>query len=153
MRLEAMTVGTLRQVIRIYQREAWGSTAMPPVEFPGADGDPIATALPVFVDESRGTGDETVHCYALRLGNPRYPFMKLLLQEHLVQDEYFFEVDSHDHMFDADGEERETMEALKRYNFDVKNRVEWALGEAHLPTSGHLKGLVESVPASRAAPN
>lgn len=153
MRLEAMTVGTLRHVLRIYQREAWGSSEMPQVQIPGDDNAPLAAALPVFMDESRQTGNEVVHCYALRLGNPRYPFMKLLLQEHLVQDEYFFEVDSHDHMFDAAGDEREAMEALKRYNFDVKNRVEWALGEAHLPTSGHLKGLVESVPAPRAEPN
>ena len=158
MRLEAMTVGLLRRVIEIYEREAYGSAEHESLELQGADDDPVETALPLFVDEtkrgadSRGADDE-VHCYALRLGNPRYPFMKLVLQEHLVQDEYFFEVDTHDQMFEMDGEERDEFEAVKRYNLDVKSRVEWAWGEAHLPTSAHLKGLVETRPTRRSEPN
>lgn len=156
MRLEAMTVGMLRRALRIYQRETYGKADEIPVELTGEDDDPIESSLDVFVDESRRTGDAVVHCYAKRLGNPRYPFMKLVLQEHLVQGEYFFEVDTHDQMFALESvadEEREEMEALKRYNLDVKSRVEWALGEAQLPTSGHLKGLVETLPTPRVEPN
>ena len=37
--------------------------------------------------------------YALRLGNHRYPFMKFVVQEHLVStSEYFFSVDTHDNL-------------------------------------------------------
>lgn len=155
MRLAGMTVDLLRQAIRIYERETFHAPEQDreAVTVPGEDADPIEAAFPALVDESRRSGDAVVHCYSLRIGNPRYPFMKLVLQEHLVQDEYFFEVDTHDQMFDLDGDERTEIESLKRYNLELKSRVEWAWGEAQLPTSGHLKGLVETRPTRRNEPN
>ena len=42
-------------------------------------------------------GHESVR-YTMRLGNRNYPFMKLLLQEHLIAGEFFFGVDTHDEM-------------------------------------------------------
>ncbi len=155
MKLEAMTVGLLRQAVAIYNRETYhdGDSGDCQHEFMGEDDAPIETALPGLTDESRKNGDSSVHCYTLRLGNTRYPFMKLVLHEHLVQDEYFFEVDTHDQMFELGGEETEELDSLKRYNLEVKSRVEWAWGEAQLPTSGHLKGLVETRPTKRNEPN
>jgi two-component system cell cycle response regulator DivK len=151
MRLNEMQVGLLREALTIYEREAWGAAEHETTLIPGQDDDLMAEAIPAFTDESCTTQGDVVHRYTLRLGNPRYPFMKLVLQEHLVQDEYFFEVDTHDQMFDVQdrGEERTRFESLKRYNMEVKSRVEWAWGEAHLPTSAHLQGLVETRPTPR----
>ena len=40
--------------------------------------------------------------FTLRLGNPRYPFMKFVVGEHLIEGEYFFSVDTHEGMLTAD---------------------------------------------------
>ena len=86
--------------------------------------------------------------YSLRLGNARYPFMKLVLQEHLVEGEYFLSVDTHDQMFETDDPaEQHALVALRRANFEIKDAVESAWGAAGLPTARHVKGLVEGWPA------
>ncbi|MDG2149389.1 MAG: response regulator [Planctomycetota bacterium] len=148
-----MTVGLLRQAVGIYEREAFHGSDHEAISISGGDDEPIAVALSSLLDESRLTGGAVVHCYTMRIGNPRYPFMKLVLQEHLVQDEYFFEVDTHDQMFKGAESEGTEFQSLKRYNLELKGRVEWAWGEAMLPTSGHLKGLVETRPTRRNKPN
>jgi len=153
MRLEGMTVGLLRQAVGIYEREAFHGADHESITISGDDDEPISAALSSLIDESRLTGGAVVHCYTMRIGNPRYPFMKLVLHEHLVQDEYFFEVDTHDQMFGGAESEGTEFKSLKRYNLELKGRVEWAWGEAKLPTSGHLKGLVETRPTRRNKPN
>ena len=107
----------------------------------------------MFLDESLREGDLATHRYSLRLGNPRYPFMKLVLQEHLVEGEYFFEVDTHDQMFELDGDEADKFARLKRYNLEVKQLVEEAWSRRDLPTAAHIKGLIETRPLPRAQPN
>jgi CheY-like chemotaxis protein len=154
MQLAAMTVGLLRRALAVYDQEAWGSAAPPAVEVPGSDDDAVDEALARrFKDDSAQTGDTIVRRYVLQRGNPRYPFMKLVLQEHLVEGEFFFEVDTHDQMFDLDGDEGREFAEVKRYNLDVKHRVEEAWGRARLPTAAHLKGLVETRPTRRSQPN
>ena len=39
--------------------------------------------------------------YTLRLGNESYPFMKFVVQEYLLDAEYFFSVDTHDEHVDV----------------------------------------------------
>jgi CheY-like chemotaxis protein len=153
MRLESMTVGLLRRVLDVYRRTAWGDGAPPLPEPPGADDDPLATVLGMFRDESLREGELATRRYTLKLGNPRYPFMKLVLQEHLVEGEFFFSIDTHDRMFELDGDEAHRFERLKRYNLEIKEVVEAAWERAGLPTSAHIKGLVEGWPARRTEPN
>lgn len=149
-----MTVGLLRRVIDIYGREAFEGATPPVVKLPGDDNAPVSEGLSAFIDECRRTGQQLVHRYVLRLGNARYPFMKLVLQEHLVEGEYVFEVDTHDTMFElGDPDEAATFAELKRWNGSVKQSVEKALDEAGLPTAAMLKGLVDTRPAPRAPIN
>ena len=153
MRLDEMTVGTLRRVLAVYARESFADGQLPPLALPDDDALPIDAALGLFVDETRRTGQELVHRYALRLGNSRYPFMKLVLQEHLVEQEFFFEVDTHDEMFELDNpDEAAAFAELKRWNLDVKARVEAALGEAGLPTAAEIRGIVSTRPVRRVEP-
>ncbi|MHC4845295.1 MAG: response regulator, partial [Planctomycetota bacterium] len=86
--------------------------------------------------------------------HPGYPFMKLVLQEHLVEGEYFCEVDTHDEMFNVEeGGEANELRQLKRRNLEIKESVEDAWSRAGLPTAAHIKGLVETRPTKRAPPN
>jgi CheY-like chemotaxis protein len=154
MRLDAMTVELLRRAITIYQDLVWGSDAPDLPELPGADDEPVTVALPLLADETLRSGDNATARYALRLGNPNYPFMKLVLQEHLVEGEFFLVVDTHDQMFETeDPVEQHELVALRRRNLEIKDAVESAWSTAGLPTARHLKGLVEGWPARREPPN
>jgi len=154
-----MTVGHLRRALAVYGRIAWDDEPMPAIELPGRDEDPLAPALSGLVerhiaqDETLRSGVLPTRRITLRLGRPGYPFMKLMLQEHLVEGEFFFEVDTHDQMFCEEGEEAAEVRALKAKNLQLKEAIEHALDEAGLPTARHIKGLVESWPARRAPPN
>jgi CheY-like chemotaxis protein len=158
-RLQDMTVGHLRQALAVYARVAWDGAGMQPPEVPGADADPLEPALREMVsrhkaeDETLRTGEQATRRFALRLGHTGYPFMKLMLQEHLVEGEFFFDVDTHDQMLPEEGEEAGQIRAMKAANLRVKESVEHALDVAGLPTARHIKGLVESWPARRASPN
>ena len=132
-----MTVGLLRRAIAIYVAIAWEGKPAPAAELPGNDEDPLEPALATLVAEGRVT-DETLRAgevasriSTLRLGNPRYPFMKLVLQEHLVEGLFFFSVDTHDQMFTGDdGPEQAELQELKCFNLDLKDRIEHAWDEA-----------------------
>jgi len=154
-----MRVGHLRRALAVYAGVAWDGAGMKPPEIPGGDDDALEPALQQMV-ERRQVEDETLRAdeqatrrYSLRLGHTGYPFMKLMLQEHLVEGEFFFEVDTHDQMLPEEGEEAGQIRAMKAGNLKVKEAVERALDEAGLPTARHIKGLVESWPARRAPPN
>jgi CheY-like chemotaxis protein len=153
MRLESMTVGQLRRAIAVYAQVVYGDT-MPAVELPGRDDEPLSAVLPLLTDETLRTGEQATRRHALRLGNPRYPFMKLVLQEYLVEGEFFFGVDTHDRMFDgASPDEQRELAVLRRSNLELKESVEAAWDQAGLPTAKHIKGLVATWPARREPPN
>lgn len=154
MNLQDMSVRLLRQVIEVYDREAWGEAEHERLLLDAPDDEAVSYVLERFIDETRQSGRSTVHRYVLRLGNPRYPFMKLVLQEHLVQGEFFFEVDTHDGMFDlSESDDAASFNELRQYNLKLKGRIEQALADEDLPTSIVLRGLVETLPASRVEPN
>ncbi len=154
MRLDRLTVGTLRSVLAVYDRVAYeggGAVAKRISEIEGHDEDPIDKTLVEsmeggegLIEEVKGEGPSASRQFSLRLGNARYPFMKVVLQEHLVEGEFFFEVDTHDQMFALDGEEGLRFEALKRHNREVKEAVERAWDEAGLPTTAQIRGVVAS---------
>jgi CheY-like chemotaxis protein len=158
-RLQDLTVGHLRRALAVYAAVAWDEEPINAIELPGAADDLLEPALAGLVergvaqDESLRSGEQATRRYALRLGRPGYPFMKLMLQEHLVEGHFFLEVDTHDQMFREEGEEAGQIRALKQRNLQVKEAVERALDEAGLPTARHIKGLVESWPARRAPSN
>jgi len=157
-----MSVGLLRRAIAVYAEIAWAGRTMTPVVVPNGEDDPLEPALAAMVqagtvnDETLRGGDVSTRIYTLRLGHPLYPFMKLVLQEHLVEGLFFFGVDTHDQMFsgeEAEGQELAELQELKRVNLELKERIERAWDAAGLPTAAHLKGLVETWPTRREPPN
>ena len=96
MRIEGIELAAMEEAVRVYLDLAWEDEA----ETKAADLDFASAATP---DEvlSRWTEDRRMgrmRRYTLRLGNTRYPFMKLVFQELLIRGRFFFAVDTHDNM-------------------------------------------------------
>lgn len=153
MRLSELTVGHLRRAVEIHLAIAWAEGKPPRPPALPEDACPLAQALQVFEPQVRRTGQQLVQRYVLRLGNSRYPFMKLVLEEHLVAGEFVFSVDTHDAMFELTDDGAAELAALKRYNLDVKQRVEEALASAGLPTAADLQVLVDADTRAQEPPN
>ncbi|HVS19041.1 MAG TPA: response regulator [Planctomycetota bacterium] len=84
--------------------------------------------------------------FTLRLGNWRYPFMKFVVQEYLVDAEYFFTVDTHDDLDVKPGApDYERWLELKVQNRELKERIEYAWRLAGLPTFEELRVLCEGL--------
>jgi CheY-like chemotaxis protein len=147
MRLERITIGHLRRALEIYFSKAYRGAEKAPPPFEGDSDSPIEHVLEKFVDEA-AKKQGGARCYSLRLGNARYPFMKLRLSEFLYRDEYFFTVDTHDQMF-ADQTDPELAQ-LKAWNREVKATIEAAWEGAGLPTTVNLRGIAECEPVAPA---
>jgi CheY-like chemotaxis protein len=92
----------------------------------------------VVADGERGRCDR----YWLRLGNRNYPFMKLLLQEHIVAGEFYFAVDTHDQLeIRSDFPDYEAWKQLQAFNRDLRRKIEERLMELGLPTSASIEEL------------
>ena len=91
--------------------------------------------------------------YTLRIGNQRYPFMKFVIQEYLVNEEFFFSVDTHDDLdVRADSPDFQGWQHLKAFNRELKDRIECAWREEGLPTNEDLRRLCEGLaPVEREA--
>jgi CheY-like chemotaxis protein len=105
-----------------------------------------------FLDESRRAGRETTHRYVLRLGNSRYPFMKLVLQENLLEDEFVLAVDTHDEMeIQPSFPDYEEWQELKRFNAALRARIEARWREERLDTCAELRRRAGEIAAAHAA--
>jgi CheY-like chemotaxis protein len=79
----------------------------------------------------------------MRLGNRNYPFMKLLLQEHLVAGEFFFAVDTHDEMeIRPDFPDYEAWMRVRRFNNALKRDIEYAFAQAGIDTAARIREVV-----------
>jgi CheY-like chemotaxis protein len=142
MKLDDLDVSLVRTAVDIYLACAWGPRAaerVPGIDFEACTD--IHSLLKRFRDEMSPTG---MRRFSLRLGNPRYPFMKLILQELLVKDSFFFAVDTHDELgiqaaFPDYGEWLE----IKAGNRALKERIERAWCDSHLPTFATLVAQME----------
>jgi CheY-like chemotaxis protein len=82
--------------------------------------------------------------YVKRLGNERYPHMKLVVEEYLVPGEFVFSVDTHDHLdLEPTFPDYEAWQELKAWNQGVKDRIEELWRGADLPTYATLKEMIE----------
>lgn len=80
--------------------------------------------------------------YTMRLGNRNYPFMKLLLQEHLIAGEFFFAVDTHDEMeIKPDFPDYEAWMKVRRFNSALKRDIEAAFAQAGLDTAARIREM------------
>lgn len=136
MRLDALDCDLLRRAADIYQRFAFPERPDDdPLSGIMREGDLPEEVLARFLDESTHQGGVALHRFVLRLGNCRYPFMKFVLQEQMIEGEYVFCVDTHDEMsLTPDMPDYEAWAELKQFNRDLRQTVESAWLEAGVPT-------------------
>lgn len=156
MRLDRLTPAHVRRALAIYLEHAWPA---------GVEGGPRAglevlegcdTLEELFARCERpaaGDSSPTAARYTLRLGNWRYPFMKFVIQEYLVDEEYFFTVDTHDDMrITPDVPDYEAWWELRAFNAGLKREIEAAWQAAGLPTHGDLRTLAEGLARAEKGP-
>lgn len=147
MRLEHLTPAHVRRALDIYLAVAWphGAGSTPTLSLEELRGLSDLAALFARFERVEGGGGGLKR-YALRLGNDRYPFMKFVVQEHLVNGEYFFSVDTHDQLdIRPDNPEYAEWQRLKAYNRRLKLAIEEQWDRAGLPTNADLRVLMEEL--------
>lgn len=147
MRLDRLTPGHVRRAVEIYLRLAYPEEhGRPPRE--RAEGVAEGSLEEVLGRFERPLASEPRGCarYELRLGNWRYPFMKLVVQEYLVENEYFLSVDTHDDLkVTPDMPDYEAWREILAYNARLKQEIERAWAADGLPTHEDLCALMEDL--------
>jgi CheY-like chemotaxis protein len=144
MRLESLTPELLRRAIAIYLREAWPDPAGPRPRTTEKDFESVVDlgAMLARFERPREKQRPALERYTLRLGNARYPFMKLVVQEYLVDREYFLSVDTHDDLeVGPDSPDWNAWQEIKDHNLALKRRIEAAWAKEGLPTHSDLRRL------------
>jgi CheY-like chemotaxis protein len=148
MRLENMTPAQVRAAIDTYLAIAWPGESFPRPRITTADFAGLSTLDEMLAkfDKPRAAERGSLKRYTLRLGNARYPFMKFVVQEYLVDAEYFFSVDTHDDLdVQPDNPDYEAWQELRRYNQSLKCEIEAAWVKASLPTNADLRVIAEGI--------
>lgn len=153
MKLAALTHDMVERAVSIYQDLAYGDGG--PTRRAACDPDvPADGPLGRFHRErAERVPGHTCRRFSMRLGNRNYPNMKLLLQEHLVEGEFFFAVDTHDQMeFGPELPDFEQWQALRRFNGDLKRRIEERFAQAGLDTAAVVRRQLTKGPRRDGAP-
>ena len=152
MKLSGLDIATVSKAVGVYLDLAYGGDVrpgrMPDLSLPkSADSLQVLGLFQKEQVEDNG-GHGTVR-YAFRLGNRNYPFMKLVLQEHLVPGEFIFAVDTHDEMeIRPDYPDYEAWLAVRRFNRGLKQRIEAQLAAEGLDTAATLCEIATRRPAA-----
>jgi CheY-like chemotaxis protein len=144
-RLEDMTPAHVRRAVELYLERAYpdGQAQPPPAVLQGAA--TVEDLLERFETPVREQARDFKR-YTLRLGNAGYPFMKFVVEEYLVDEEFFFTVDTHDDLdVRPTAPDYERWQELKRANRRLKDEIEMAWREADLPTFEQLRELCEGL--------
>ncbi len=105
-------------------------------------------------DAPEGRSEGVLPRHVIRLGNHGYPFMKLVVQEYIVDDEYFFSVDTHDALkVSPEMPDYEAWRFVRRENRRLKDAIESAWADAGLPTHRDLKRQAEEIASGVAEPS
>ncbi len=133
---------TFRDAVRVWLDIAYPAPARAPKLPPGLlEATTTEEILKTFVRDQRAG---VMRRYLLRLGNHRYPHMKLAFQELLVRDRFFFAVDTHDSIdIQSHFEDYEKWLDLRRYNQDVRSEIETRWRAEGVPTFSDLVAWVE----------
>jgi len=149
MRLENMTPAHVRRAVDVYLRRAWPEDAEKSPSITASDLEGAATMealLECFDRVDAAEEQDGFRRYTLRLGNQRYPFMKFVIQEYLVDAEFFFSVDTHDNLEIRPGTpDYDEWLRIKDYNRLLKDKIEFDWREASLPTHEDLRLLCEGL--------
>lgn len=148
MRLDCLRASHVRRAVRIYMESAWPAEERCEPRFDVTRLDAAETLpeiLELFDKPKEGQGPACAR-YTLQLGNFRYPFMKFVVQEYLIEEEYFFSVDTHDELkITPDMPDYEGWLEIRRFNRKLKVAIERAWNAAELPTNEDLRGLMEGL--------
>ncbi len=153
MRLRRLGKDLLEQAVDLYLKEAWPDGESETVHHLVTqlhEADRLMQLRTLF-DAPLAKEHVPCHRYTLRLGNHRYPFMKFVVQEYLVAGEYFFSVDTHDELkVTPDMPDYEGWCELRRFNRELKGRIESVWAQAGLPTHEDLREIMEDLAAHEA---
>jgi len=147
MRLEEIAASQVRLAAEIYLRHAYPAAARwraPTLDLSG--GETARDLLRRFEDESEENRGRRVSRYVLRLGNSRYPHMKLVLEESILSDEYAFSVDTHDNLqVSPDAPDYARWNAVRDHNRRVAEEIERSWEEEGVPTVRDIKDRLGKV--------
>jgi len=148
-RLDQLTPAHVRRAVDLYMRAAWPDPQRANPWFDPGRLEGVNSLEELFLlFTSSADKQDSPHCqrYTLRLGNAQYPFMKFVLQEYLVDHEYFFSVDTHDDLDIPEGSpDFDAWIELRERNRDLKRSIEAEWAEAGLPTNESLRELAEDL--------
>lgn len=137
--LQSLRIDLLRQAVDIYLSLAYPATSLPEVVRRRLDwplGVDAVTLLsnPPFERANRG-GANSMQVFALRLGNYRYPHMKLQIQPWPNAAGFLLSVNTHDQVLalDPDSPDLEAFRQLQAENQRLKEAIEQAWDHAGLP--------------------
>jgi CheY-like chemotaxis protein len=153
--LKEFTGAMIREAVAIFMEEAYGGHP-PRRRVPDLHG--VATideALAFMEDEARRQeGALRARRWVMRLGNSRYPNMKLALEEYLLAGEFVLTVDTHDDAVVLPGDPDEpAWKELRNWNRALKRRIEARWKNAGLPTYAALREVLRrSAPPRRGPP-
>ncbi len=148
MHLEDLTPAHVRRAVALYLEIAWPGSEFPRPRITGRDLEGAHTLEELFARFERVRLEEGPLSprYTLRLGNKRYPFMKFVVQEYLVDKEYFFSVDTHDDLdVRPDNPDYSAWQELRAHNRALKQEIEAAWHAASLPTHRDLRRIAENL--------
>jgi CheY-like chemotaxis protein len=142
--LKDVSGAMLGSAAAIFMEEAYGGLPprRRPPDFRGAPAPDQALAL--MDDEGRRQGGAVrARRWVLRLGNSRYPNMKLVLEEYLLAGEFVLSVDTHDEAVLLSGDPDEpAWKELRNWNLALKRRIEARWKNAGLPTYAALREVL-----------
>ncbi|MDR3636155.1 MAG: hypothetical protein P4L84_20305 [Isosphaeraceae bacterium] len=137
--LQALRIDLLRQAVEIYLSLAYPSTGLPDVVrrrlewTPGLDPMTLLSNPPFERANRAGSGKNMI--FALRLGNYRYPHMKLQVQPWPNAAGFLLSVNTHDQVLalDPNSPDLEAFRELQAENQRLKEAIEQAWDQAGLP--------------------
>ena len=137
--LRGLPLDLLRRAVEIYLGIAYPASDPPPAVrrrldwTPGLDAHDLLSGPP-FERVGKATTEKPI--YALRLGNVRYPHMKMQIQPWDDRFGYLLSVNTHDHALalDPNSPDAAAFMALQAENQRLKVEIEQAWDEAGLPT-------------------
>ena len=144
MKFDEITAEILRGAMEIYMAAAY-DTKHPPLTVRNRvtlltehAGDDLADVLShdLFERVVSEEDENVVECYAVRLGNEKYPHMKLALRRRTGGD-YHLVVEPHDQHFEVESTDPDAPKAqeLREHNRRLKERIESLWREADLPVA------------------
>jgi hypothetical protein len=139
----------LHKAIAAYIRLAYGDSPPPPAArlLPPRRGDSAEWLMSEAIERDPPDAPlDQVHCFIFRLGNRRYPHMKIRLTRPPGHERYVLSVDAHDVFLHAppNSPDEAALEDLKRYNGRLSQEVLAEWDRLELPTErAYMRLLIE----------